>query len=630
MMDNGYNTIRILQQNVNGSSTAHAEVLNVNHNNELDIIALQEPYIDFRGTSRASKEWISIYPSNANKEGKGKIRALMLISTKIKSDSWEEVKSESNDLTVIKLRTERGWVVICNIYSDCKNDEAINELARICRKEREEPKEFIWVGDFNRHHPMWDNPTHTHLFTNHNITRAEKLIDLVLDLGMYMSLAKETPTIEHFRTKRLSRPDNVFVSNTLEENIIRCEASPENRPNKTDHFPIQTDILLDKEIGEEKERRNWRKVDWEEFRQELDRNIDEIPKRAIANKKEAENVLDQLYKAINVTIENNVPLVKPSKFQRRWWNKEIDELIKEKTEVQKLANRRRHNPQHEIHEEVKRIRNKVAAKIDEAKKNTWEDFLEEINNKNIFVASKIVQNEPSDGTGARILPLRTRNEKGEEKEHTTNSAKAEQLYRQFFKEKPKEKELEIPARPKYKARFRFEPITKEHLRMQIDKLAPYKAPGPDGIPNILIKECKDVLIHHLLTLYRATFKLNWYPTRWKESVTVVIRKPGKENYHVPKAYRPIALLNTLAKLLSACIADMLSIEGERHGILPNTQFGGRKGKNNNGRYPIPHIPDKNSAKEKEGGRSSIFRHRSSFSQHRDRQAFTRYARLGNS
>ena len=37
---------------------------------------------------------------------------------------------------------------------------------------------------------------------------------------------------------------------------------------------------------------------------------------------------------------------------------------------------------------------------------------------------------------------------------------------------------------------------------------------------------------------------------FRDSTTVVLRKPGKEDYTVPKAYRSIALLNTSVRLIS--------------------------------------------------------------------------------
>ena len=59
---------------------------------------------------------------------------------------------------------------------------------------------------------------------------------------------------------------------------------------------------------------------------------------------------------------------------------------------------------------------------------------------------------------------------------------------------------------------------------------------------------------------------------------MVIRKLGKPDYLLPKAYRPIALLNTTAKLLSVLIADRVSYILEKHNLLPSTHFGGRPGR----------------------------------------------------
>lgn len=46
----------------------------------------------------------------------------------------------------------------------------------------------------------------------------------------------------------------------------------------------------------------------------------------------------------------------------------------------------------------------------------------------------------------------------------------------------------------------------------------------------------------------------------------------------PETYRPISLLNTLGKLLEAVMARRLSHLAEKHGLLPDTQFGGRPGR----------------------------------------------------
>ena len=56
------------------------------------------------------------------------------------------------------------------------------------------------------------------------------------------------------------------------------------------------------------------------------------------------------------------------------------------------------------------------------------------------------------------------------------------------------------------------------------------------------------------------------------------RAAGKPNYQIAKAYRPIALLNTLAKVVTALVATDISFLVENHHLIPKTHFGGRPGK----------------------------------------------------
>ena len=59
---------------------------------------------------------------------------------------------------------------------------------------------------------------------------------------------------------------------------------------------------------------------------------------------------------------------------------------------------------------------------------------------------------------------------------------------------------------------------------------------------------------------------------------MVLRKPGKSDYTVAKAYQPVALLNCMSKILSRCVADVLVYEAEQHSLLADFQFGGRPGR----------------------------------------------------
>ena len=73
-------------------------------------------------------------------------------------------------------------------------------------------------------------------------------------------------------------------------------------------------------------------------------------------------------------------------------------------------------------------------------------------------------------------------------------------------------------------------------------------------------------IHQIFT---ASVEIGYYPKRWKTALIIVLRKPGKPDYSVPGAYRPISLLNTLGKLLEAVIAKRLAFYAERYKLIPD-------------------------------------------------------------
>ena len=59
---------------------------------------------------------------------------------------------------------------------------------------------------------------------------------------------------------------------------------------------------------------------------------------------------------------------------------------------------------------------------------------------------------------------------------------------------------------------------------------------------------------------------------------MVLPKPGRASYEVPSSYRPIALIETIAKVLSTIVTEDLSYECEVNNLLPDLQFGGRPGR----------------------------------------------------
>ena len=116
-------------------------------------------------------------------------------------------------------------------------------------------------------------------------------------------------------------------------------------------------------------------------------------------------------------------------------------------------------------------------------------------------------------------------------------------------------------------------ITKEQLERAIGKLAPNKAPGPDEITNRVLKKNFGILYEHILKLAQACMDIGYFPSVFKKTLTIVLRKPNKPDYTKPNAYRPIALENTIGKVLESITTELLSYLIETHELLPANHFG---------------------------------------------------------
>jgi retron-type reverse transcriptase len=119
-------------------------------------------------------------------------------------------------------------------------------------------------------------------------------------------------------------------------------------------------------------------------------------------------------------------------------------------------------------------------------------------------------------------------------------------------------------------------LAEQEVDDAIQEAASLKAPGPDGIINKALQLASRLIMPHLVRIFNQSLRLGYCPQHFRKSTTVVLRKPGKANYTTPKAYRPIALLNTIGKIMDSIVARRLSYMAETHQLLPQRHMGGRK------------------------------------------------------
>lgn len=107
-------------------------------------------------------------------------------------------------------------------------------------------------------------------------------------------------------------------------------------------------------------------------------------------------------------------------------------------------------------------------------------------------------------------------------------------------------------------------IALPEIEKAVHRAGPNKAPGADGVINSILHKTLDLLLPSLHKVFNACLQLGYCPQHFKEAVIVVLRKQGKDDYAQPKSYRPIALLNTLGKVMEAIMANRLAYGADVH------------------------------------------------------------------
>ena len=136
--------------------------------------------------------------------------------------------------------------------------------------------------------------------------------------------------------------------------------------------------------------------------------------------------------------------------------------------------------------------------IDKTKRAHWEDWLESITDETLWKAHKYATTDYATTSASSLLPLQdTTTTDGALL--TTNADKSQALYRVFFPSQDvRQEEYDESSYPE--PAFPYRTIWARQIVRAINRLSPFKAPGPDGIPNAVIMQSRDLLVPYLLPL----------------------------------------------------------------------------------------------------------------------------------
>ncbi|KAJ3486250.1 hypothetical protein NLI96_g4374 [Meripilus lineatus] len=356
------------------------------------------------------------------------------------------------------------------------------------------------------------------------------------------------------------------------DTITRCTTS---HGHGSDHRAI--DVTFETEIPQvpKEERLAWRETDWGEFGKTLTALLKEQGFAAKCRLADDPTTIDAaaltLSDCLVQTSEQIVPRSKPSPFTKRWWCAELSEKLRRLKTVLNRAVKPKATPEQRA--AVEPARKEYQNALRQQQRQHWAKWLEEATEKTIWQASKYATREPDSVTASRTPDL----QQPQGGFATTNEEKSSVLLETFFPDPPPA-DLDDINNYQYPPALESDTIRQYEVEQALKALSPYKAPGPNAIPNIALQSTSNILAGPLTDLFNACLRSGHQPQHWKEFTTITLRKPQKPDYSIPKAYRPIALEDTVGKVLEAVVAKRLSILAEQFNLLPPNHFGGRPGR----------------------------------------------------
>jgi hypothetical protein len=102
-----------------------------------------------------------------------------------------------------------------------------------------------------------------------------------------------------------------------------------------------------------------------------------------------------------------------------------------------------------------------------------------------------------------------------------------------------------------------------------------KAPGPDDIPNWMLRDFAGILCHPLCTIFNDSIKETYVPAVWKQANVIPLPKV-RPPQSIESDLRPISLTPTISKILEAIVGQHI-LRKFRDKLDPK-QFGAVKGR----------------------------------------------------
>lgn len=560
------NHIKIIFWNVNGINSKKHELYHHMRSNFIDVACLSETFLKPH-IKMARDPDFAIYRKDREDGQRGGVaiiirkdvshRQLPSLNTKLIENVGVEVDLvDGSKINIFSVYLPGGSLNI-DLTKSLKND-----ILEITGRRQS----YIACGDLNAKHRQW------------NCERANKAGNILYELYCrenFIITHPEEHTYIPTDTARRKSTIDIALTNGLHhiESIV-------NSPLISDHTAVEMSVIARQERKQKREQLDYSKANWVRYKRELSKLLNNSVTHAqIHTNADIDSVVKSFTEAIIEARDRSVPLTFHNEYRLNLPD-ELLEVIKKKN---KLKNIWKRNRQQDTKTQVNQLESYIKQEIETIRNANWAHKLSNIKpgNQTVWTTARFLKNGNN-----TLPPLKDGNELA-----TTKKEKADSLAKMFARNHANplsvncshfsrgvEERVKTFLSDEHDSHEMHElEVSIEELKSIIKALPNKKAPGRDGIKNILLKQMPEIGYDQLYRLLSACIRNSYFPAAWKSAIVTPLHKPGKSLTDV-KSFRPISLLSCLSKVLERLMLKHINKHLEDNNIIPDMQHGFRSGK----------------------------------------------------
>ncbi len=557
--------MKLLQFNCQSYNTTKQQLHRYVRDKDIKILCLSETW-NKEETFTFTKHW-NTHCKNRPLDSSGNAYGGVAVAThpSIRMVPYKELENDT-EIAWTKVYINSKIVHLASVYIPPGKVEHIDKLSQVLDSVPDDAP-VILTGDFNATSALWDRrPNLPHNTKSYRVgLKVEELIAAhglsIHNTGSYTYVKGNQRTGQVIRTA---------IDLTLTRNVSGSIqwTTDELAPLKSDHLACITNIAPPTHPAPII-RWDLNHIDWTQWEMSLEEALQAWYDHCIDSQVNVNDMCTAFTEAVNKCANDHLPTKSVCSHSRPFFNKELKQA---QNELRQARRDFRYRSDQRNLSKLNDAKHRYNEKYTKASTKWWSDTLEKVDRRNIW---KIVNKIKNSHIHVVVQPIRTTNneylfhdediaKKLEETHvHRTNAASLDfdNSWKAHVDNQVSliiQQELNRVSEPEYIPEYYNVDIKLSEVNKAMRTCNATASPGPDRILPVMLTKAEGSTSKHLQYLFNTCWKRGTVPTDWKRDNRVYIPKPGKLDYNVTKAYRPLSLNSTVGKLYedTACARFM--------------------------------------------------------------------------